>query len=76
MLLEKGLLGDTSSESILNTMFFYNSNFFGLRGVDEHRELSVDQIVVGNDENGPYIVFNGRSNKTYKSKFSYSTRTG
>ena len=47
MLWNKGLLGDSSSNSILNTVFFYNSKLFGLRGVDEHRELCMNQISIG-----------------------------
>ncbi|CAG2223082.1 unnamed protein product [Mytilus edulis] len=63
---EKGLLGSTSSKAIMNTMFFYNSKLFGLRGVDEHRNLSVDQFELGKDQTGSFILFKGRANKTYK----------
>lgn len=34
---EKGLLGNGTEKSLLNTMFFYNCKLFGFRGVDEHR---------------------------------------
>lgn len=70
ILWEKGLLGNGSSKAILNTMFFYNSKLFGLRGVDEHRNLSVDQFELGVDQNGCYLLFMGRGSKTYKGKFS------
>ncbi|CAG2201850.1 unnamed protein product [Mytilus edulis] len=63
---EKGLLGSTSSKAIMRTMFFYNSKPFGLRGVDEHRNLSVDQFELGKDQTGSFILFKGRANKTYK----------
>ncbi|XP_071177735.1 uncharacterized protein [Mytilus edulis] len=43
---------------------------FGLRGVDEHRNLSVDQFELGKDQTGSYILFNGRANKTYKGGFN------
>jgi hypothetical protein len=56
MLWNKGLLGDSSSNSILNTVFFYNSKLFGLRRVDEHRELCVNQISIGTDQTGKYII--------------------
>ena len=71
ILWEKGLLGNGSSKAILNTMFFYNSKLFGLRGVDEHRNLSVDQfeLGLGVDQNGCYLLFIGRASKTYKGKF-------
>ena len=52
ILWEKGLLRNGSSKAILNTMFFYNSKLFGLRGVDEHRNLSVEQFELGVDQNG------------------------
>ena len=68
MLWNKGLLGDSSSNSILNTVFFYNSKLFALREVDEHRELCVNQISIGTDQTGKYIMFNGRASKTYKGK--------
>lgn len=68
MLWNKGLLGDSSSNSILNTVFFYNSKLFGLRRVDEHRELCVNQISIGTDQTGKYIMFNGTASKTYKGK--------
>ncbi|CAC5366607.1 unnamed protein product [Mytilus coruscus] len=66
ILWEKNLLGNKSSKSVLNTMFFYNSKLFGLRGVDEHRNLSTDQFKIGKDQNGHNIAFSGRASKTYK----------
>ena len=45
---------------------------FGLRGVDEHRNLSVDQFELGKDQTGSFILFKGRANKTYKGKFHFS----
>jgi hypothetical protein len=68
ILWEKGLLGNSSSKAILNTMFFYNSKLVGLRGVDEPKNLSVDQFEIEKDQNGTYLQFNGRANKTYKGK--------
>jgi hypothetical protein len=68
MLWNKGLLGDSSANSILNTVFFYNSKLFGLPRVDEHRELCVNQISIGTDQTGKYIMFNGTASKTYKGR--------
>ncbi|CAC5366376.1 unnamed protein product [Mytilus coruscus] len=64
ILWEKKSLGNKSSKSVLNTMIFYNSKLFGLRGVDEHRNLSTNQFKIGKDQN--YIAFSGRASKTYK----------
>ena len=62
---EKGVLGDSSAKSMLNTVFFYNCKLFGLRGVDEHRNLAVDQFELQEDPQ-PSLIFKGRTNKTYK----------
>ncbi|CAC5423871.1 unnamed protein product [Mytilus coruscus] len=35
----------------------FNEKLFGLRGRDEHRNLQVEQIVIGEDDNGQYIEF-------------------
>lgn len=63
---EKGLLGNGTGKSLLNTMFFYNCNLFGLRGVDEHRGMEIDQIELGVDQHGHFVKSKGRSSKTYK----------
>ena len=55
ILWEKGLLGNATSKAMLNTVFYYNSKLFGLRGVDEHRNLSVEQFELGSDQNGSYL---------------------
>jgi hypothetical protein len=34
---EKNILGNFTSKSLLNAVFFYNCKLFGLREVDEHR---------------------------------------
>lgn len=66
ILSEKGLLGNSTGESMLNTLFFYNCKLFGLRAVDEHKTLSVDQFELGQDHKGKFINFTGRATKTYK----------
>ena len=68
ILWDKGLLGKSTAKSLSNTMFYYNSKLFGLRGVDEHRNLTTDQFEFGKDQLGKYIQFKGRTNKTYKGK--------
>lgn len=70
ILWEKGLLGNSTGESMLNTLFFYNCKLFGLRAVDEHKTLSVDQFELGQDQKGKFINFTGRANKTYKGKLN------
>jgi hypothetical protein len=67
---EKNILGNSTSKSLLNSVFFYNCKLFGLRGVDEHRDLTIDQFELYdlNGDDRPYIVFRGRTSKTYKGK--------
>ena len=61
---EKGVLGDKSAESLQCTMFFNALILFGLRGHDEHRNLTCEQFIVGIDVHGRYIEFTKRSSKT------------
>ena len=71
ILWEKGLLGNGNAKSLLNFVFFYNCKLFALRAVDEHKNLSIQQLELGEDQNGYYIQFTGRANKTYKGKTFY-----
>ena len=71
ILWEKGLLGNGNAKSLLNFVFFYNCKLFALRTVDEHKNLSIQQLELGEDQNGYYIQFTGRANKTYKGKTFY-----
>lgn len=70
-LLEKNILGNSTSKSMLYSVFFYNSKLFGLRGIDEHRNLAINQFELHdeNDNDRPLIIFKGRTNKTCKGKF-------
>ena len=61
-----GVFGYDSAKSLQNAVFFYNCILFGMRGRDEHHDLETSQFTIGEDENGRYIQFIGRSNKTYK----------
>lgn len=70
LLWQKGFLGNGNAQSLLNTVFFYNCKLFGLRGVDEHRNLCVSQFRLDSDQDGLYIHFTGKSNKTYKGKIN------
>ncbi|CAC5397507.1 unnamed protein product [Mytilus coruscus] len=47
----------------------YGKVLFELRGRDEHRNLQVEQIVIGEDDNGEYIEFKGKrtlANRLYQ----------
>lgn len=66
VLWDKGVFGDSSSESLQSTVFFYACKLFALRGHDEHHDLYCEQFTVGTDDIGKYVQFDGRSSKTYK----------
>ena len=52
-------------ESILNTLWFYNTAGFGLRGVDEHRQMTYGDVSLKTDADGlDYLEFSERSTKT------------
>lgn len=57
ILWNKGQLGAGTSQSLINTVFYYNCKLFGLRGMDEHRSLSCDQYTFGETSDGLIILF-------------------
>ena len=57
---EKGLLGNSSSKSLLNTVYFYNGKLFGLRG-GEHRNINLQNIRVSENK----IRFEENVSKTF-----------
>ena len=60
-----GAFGMETAQAMLNTGYFYNCKLFGLRGVDEHRQLDSDQFLIGCDQNGKYIEVSGRTSKNF-----------
>ena len=57
ILWEKGLLGTRDAETLVRTVYFYNSKAFGLRSREEHRALDVTQFKLRLDEFGRYVLF-------------------
>ncbi|KAK3088308.1 hypothetical protein FSP39_017339 [Pinctada imbricata] len=45
-------LGDKTPESIINTLWFYNTVHFGLRGSDEHRSMQWGDVKLNRDSSG------------------------
>ena len=50
--------------SIATNCVFYNCKLFGLRGMDDHRQLQCEQIKTGHDSKGRFVEFTGKSSKS------------
>ena len=64
VLYEKNLLGISTAEALLNTMWFNNTIHFGLRGCKEHREICRGDVKLCQTSTGQeYLEFNERETK-------------
>ncbi|EDV25454.1 uncharacterized protein TRIADDRAFT_55556 [Trichoplax adhaerens] len=54
---QTAVLGDATSWTLQNTVFFYNSKLFTIRNVDSHRTLDANQFEIGSDNLGKYVRF-------------------
>ena len=68
---DTNVFGRDNAEQLQQTVFFYGSKLFGLRGCDEHHDLQCEQFEIGDDSKGKFIRFIGRSTKTYKGGLGY-----
>ena len=60
MLWEKGLLGDATPQTLLDTMVFCNGLYFALRSGREHRQLKMNPWQIELDEpcdDRPYLKY-------------------
>ena len=65
VLYEKHLLGSSTAEALLNTVWFNNTIHFGLRGCKEHREMCWGDVKLCKTSTGQeYLEFNERETKT------------
>ena len=61
---QHGILGNSSSEILQYTLYFYNCKLFGLRGREEHHDLKVNDFALGHDSEGKqYIDYTSRRRK-------------
>ncbi|XP_070182961.1 uncharacterized protein KIAA1958-like [Littorina saxatilis] len=64
-LYERNQLGQTTAESLLNTMWWNNCIHFGLRAVTDHHQMKWGDVTLGKDSSGKeYLSYNERSTKT------------
>ena len=65
ILYENNLLGVSSTESLLNTVWLNNTIHFGMHGCQEHRDLCWGDVKLCKDAQGnEYLVYNERHTKT------------
>ena len=63
----KGLFGTHNAQVITNTVYFYNCKVFGLRSIDEHRNLLREQFSKKVDEKSRvYLEYVDYGNKTMR----------
>ena len=60
---DSGAVGFHTSKALSYGVFFYNCKVFGLRGMNEHVNLTVEQYEFGKDSLGEYLVFTSRMSK-------------
>ena len=65
ILYKSNMLGVSSAESLLNTVWLNNTIHFGIRGCQEHRDLCWGDVKLCKDAQGnAYLVYNERQTKT------------
>lgn len=65
LLYDKGLLGKSTPEALLNTVWFNNTVYFGLRGCKEHRDMCWGDVQLRQTTNGEeFLEYTERQTKT------------
>ena len=65
ILYSKDLLGSATSEALLNTIWLNNTQYFGLRGCEEHRKMKWGDVKLYVSSDGTeYLEHNERQTKT------------
>ena len=75
MLWEAGKLGNNSPESLVNTIWWILTQYFGLRGRQEHHSMKVDDFALRKDDDGQeYVEFAEGLTKTRGGGLSKKSR--
>lgn len=61
-----GAFSVSDADGLLRAVYYYNCKAFGLRARDEHRKLTLNQVIFSEDATGKFVEFRGRGNKIYK----------
>ena len=70
---ESGQLGNSSSRSLLNTMWWLLSQHFGLHGCHEHHTINVEDFTLNRDNNGnDFVTFAEARQKHGKEVYEFS----
>ena len=65
ILFEQNLLGISSAEALSNTLWFFNTVHFGLRGCQEHRDMAWGDVKLEQEADGTeYLEYTERQTKT------------
>ena len=65
LLYDRGLLGKSTPEALLNTVWFNNTVYFGLRGCKEHRDTCWSDVQLRQTTNGEeFLEYTERQTKT------------
>lgn len=72
----QNLLGSENREALLNTLWLNNTQYFGLRGCQEHRDMKWGDVVLKTTADGlDYLEYNERQTKTRTGVQPKDTRT-
>ena len=75
VLYENNLLGSSTAEALLNTVWFNNTIHFGLRGCKEHREMCWGDVNLCQTSTGQeYFEFSERETKTFSGNEARNVR--
>ncbi|XP_050414113.1 uncharacterized protein LOC126828378 [Patella vulgata] len=61
---KQGILGNSNPQTLLDTIVYLFGLNFALRSGGEHRNLTLDQLCIGENEQAPYLRYTEKISKT------------